>query len=249
MLYLVALHLGGTLQTLGHGLRGETLLIGILDGVAHKVVVLEHQPSVGRQEAQQRLLLLDARQLRHDVYPATTLLRQLVLHLEGADGVYLVAEEVDAEGKLVTEGEDVEDAAAQGKLPRLVDVVDLVETEVAQCLQHLVDIGRLALLQRQRAVVEVLARHHHLGQCLGIGDDEQTATFHGTMYIVHGRQHLGTQYLAGRVLLAVLDGPPIRRGEVEHGRLAHDLAQVVVEVARLVDILKHEKHCLTRLLS
>ena len=95
----------------------------------------------------------------------------VVVDLEGADGVDLVAKEIDTVGVFVAEGVDVEYAATKGKLAGLVDVVDLAEPQLAQTGAEIADHHRLALLQEQRAVVKVLARHHHLGQGLGMGND------------------------------------------------------------------------------
>ena len=171
LFYLAGLHFGGILQTLRQGLRRKALLVGALDGFAHKCEVLAYQDGVFGQELQHGVLLHLGRQLGHDVGLLAALLRQLVLHLKGTYGVYLVAEEVDAEGVLATVAEHVEDAAAQGELAGLVDIVHLVEPQLAQLFQHVVGLHRLPLLQGQRPAVQLLAGDHHLGHGLGMGHD------------------------------------------------------------------------------
>ena len=172
--YLVLLHLCGILQTLGHGLRGEALLPSLLHAVAHKVEVLGSEKGVGGQELEQRILVLDHRQLRDDVDVVAPLSRELVLHVEGAYGVDVVAEEIDTEGELTAEGIDIEDAATQRKLPRLIDIVHLMETEVAQRLADVIGTDGLAHAQRQHTVVETLARHHLLGDGIRVSDYVKT---------------------------------------------------------------------------
>ena len=130
-LNLAPLHLGGSLKALGHGLGAEALLIDALHSFACILVVHEHQRGTSREEAQQRLFLVDAIHLGHYVDAPATVARQLVVNLERAYGVNLIAKEVDAVGIFVAEAVDVEDASAQGELPRLVDIVDLAEAQRA----------------------------------------------------------------------------------------------------------------------
>ena len=269
LFYLLGFHLRSSLQALFHGLRRETLLIGALDGLASVVVVAEHEDGIVGQEGEQRRFLLCHAHLRHDGGLLATLLRQLILHLEGADGVDVVAEEVDAERILVAEAEYVEDAAAQGKLSGLVNVVYLAETQLTQFLQHLLHIYCLSLSQRQRVVVKLLARHHHLGQGFrerynveptpipspreGGGNVTLQRLSRGKSIFqtplpwggVGGglqlRQHLCAQDFVGRVFLSVFHGPLVAGGEEQHVAVAHLLRQVVVKIACLLSVLQDEE--------
>ena len=133
-LNLALLHLCGFSQSLLQGLLREAVLIDAFDGFADELKVFHYQQGVAGQELQDRLFLFYGCELGHDVHAVAAFLRQLVLHLEGADGVDVVAKEVDAEWEFVAIGIDVEDGAAQGKLTRLIDIIDLAETKVAQRL-------------------------------------------------------------------------------------------------------------------
>ena len=131
--YLFSLHLGGALQLLGKALRGESVLVYLRYTVVDKGKVAQHHHRVRCEVLQEGLLHgLRGRKLGHYLHVVAALFRQLVFYAEGAYGVYLVTEEVDAEGIFTTVGVDVEDAAAHGKLPRFVYIVGLVEAEFAQ---------------------------------------------------------------------------------------------------------------------
>ena len=91
----------------------------------------------------------------------STLVR-LDQHLAGQrvdldDALDLVAPELDAHGDLLVGREDLERVAAHAELAaREVDVVALV-VDVGQEAQHLVALARLALAQRHRDLVVLLA--------------------------------------------------------------------------------------------
>ena len=97
--------------------------------------------------------------------------RELCLNLEGAYAVNLVAEEVDTEGVFRGVGEDVDDATTHGKLPRLIHIVDPLEALAHKRCFHLGELYGVAHGQGHGAVSDRVARHHHLGQGVGIGDD------------------------------------------------------------------------------
>ena len=167
---LRALHMGKN-EAFLQGLLREALLIDALDGLANKLLVAHHQQGVLWQELQNRLLLFNGRELWHDVHAVAALLRQLVLNLEGADGVDIVAKEIKTKRKLMTVGIDIEDGATQGKLTRFIDIVNLAEAKLTQGLADAVHADALVLCQCQTTGIQLLARHHHLGQCLRIGDN------------------------------------------------------------------------------
>ena len=99
------------------------------------------------------------------------ILRQLILHLKGADRVDVITEKVDTIGVFTTEGIDIKDGAAHGELSWFIDIIHLSEAETAQGLLYLSDADRLVFLQHQCLRVHVLLRHYHLRQCLRTGDN------------------------------------------------------------------------------
>ena len=99
--------------------------------------VLGCQKCVFRKELQERNLLLGERcQLRDYLYLLQLAMRQLALHFKGADGVDVVAKEINAVGQLAAERVDVDDASTNSELPGLVNIIGLLEPEVAQGLLY-----------------------------------------------------------------------------------------------------------------
>ena len=225
----------------GNGLRSERLVVHLLDALAQPEEVAHGQHGISGQEVEEgdhasRALLLEVvAEVGHDDDAVLPVLRQLRLYLEGADALHLVAEEVDAVGILRGEGEDVDDAAAHGILAGFVDIIHALE---AVAVQHLGDEGHvhpLVGVQLQGLVGQFGARHHLLGQGVGIGDDAE-----GRVGPLQAAQHLGAQYLVGGILLPVLDGAAERRGEEQHFRIAQHLHQVVIEIAGFFHIAQDE---------
>ena len=249
LLQLALFHLRLSLQLLRHGLRGEPLLVNPVYGIAHIEEVLESQHGVFRQEMQERhLLFRQRRQFGYDLHPLQLPVRELRLHLERADGLDVVAEEVDAERQLVRVGIHVDDAAAHGELPRFVDIVGLAESERPQGLFHLDDAGVLSDGQRQPPFVQLPLRHHQLRQGRRLGHDEERQR--ALLLRIQGgepRQHLRPQYLVAGIALPVLHSAPVGRGIEEHIRhpvlavFRHgDRPEVVIEIAGLIAVVQHE---------
>ena len=237
LFYLVLFQLRSTFQ-FHPGLIGKTLLIGTVYRIADIEEVLHHQQRILGQEREKRYFLLrHRRQLRHDLYPVATFLRQLILHLEGTDGVDVIAEEVNAERIFATVGIDVEDGAAQGKLTRFVDIVHLAETELAQCFLNRRHGDGLVFLQDEGTRIEILFRHHQLCQCFRISHNIAERGL-----LCKPRKNFGAENLIGGIALGILDGPTITAGEEQHIPVAQQLRQVVIEIARLLGILKDKKH-------
>ncbi len=87
---------------------------------------------LGDHEVEERLALRRGIDIGGDVHALQPALAQLGLHVKRADGVYLVAEEVEAVGQLAGVAEYVEDGAAHGKLSGFVHIVHLAESQLAQ---------------------------------------------------------------------------------------------------------------------
>ena len=105
------LHLGSFFHTLLQGLRRETFVVGTPNGIVHIQEVLDHQHRIGRQKREKRHPLLHHSQLRHYLHLLALVFRQLGVHLESADRVYVVTEEVYAERQLTAVGVDIQNAA------------------------------------------------------------------------------------------------------------------------------------------
>ena len=70
--------------------------------------VADDQYAVGREEAEKRhFLCCQLRQFGYNLHRLPLFLRQLVLHLERADGIYLISKEVDTERQFTGEGIDI----------------------------------------------------------------------------------------------------------------------------------------------
>ena len=236
---LLLLHLGGSLHPFGQCLRRETVLVYLVHSVTDVGKVFHHKQGVLGQETREgHLLLRHGGQFGHNLYLLALVLGELCLHLEGADGVNLVAEEVKAEWILRTVGINVDDAAAHGKLSRLIHIVGLGEIELAQPLFQFHDVHLLSGLEHNGPFVEPGLRHHQFAQRLWTGHHIEIA-FAVLRYLA---QHLGAQYLVGCVALAVFHGASIGGRVEKHLADAEHLGQVVIEIAGFVGILQHKHH-------
>ena len=233
----------------GHGLWREGLVAHLPHALAQPQEVARGQHRPRLQEVQERhhaaraAPLQVAAQVGDDDHRVAPLARELRLHLERAQALHLVAEEVDAEGILRREREHVDDAAAHGILPRLVDIIHVLETIAAQHVDHKLHVDPLAHVQLQRLLVQLLPRDDLLHQRVGIGDHAEAAQRRPRPVgrgLAQAAQHLGAEYLVGGILLPVLDGAAERRGKEQHLLLAQHLRQVVVEVTRLLEVAPDE---------
>ena len=176
-----------------------------------------------------------AAKVGHDDDSVLPLQGELTLDVEGADGLDLVAEEVDTERILRREGEDVDDAAAQRILTRLVDVVRTLEAIVVEDLSDERHVHLLPRMELEGLVVQLGDGHDLLCQRIGIGDDSKHR-----VRLAQAAEDLGAEYLAGGVLLTILDGAAERRGKEEYLPVAQHLHEVVVEVACLFRVAQDE---------
>ena len=207
-------------------------------GLAEVVDLAGDDDGLRRQEREDALAVLRL-QFGHDEHLLLTLHRQLRLHLEGADGVDLVVEEIDAEGPLVRETVDIHDAAADGELTWFVDVVDTQESEVEERLLHIADVGLLPPAEVQRLLRHLLLRGHQFGQGLRVGYDEEEGRGSGGRG--NAAEHLGAEDFVGGIALTVLHGTAERTGEEEHAVVAQDLHQVVIEVTGLLAVVGNKQ--------
>ena len=172
---------------------------------------------------------------RHDGDLAEPLLGKLRLYVEGAYGVYLVVEEVEAVGKFVGVGEDVEDGASAGELARFIHVVDVPESQFLKPVFHFGDVGLPGGSELKGALLQLLAHRHPLGKRVGVGDDPSYAP--GPPAV----DSLGAEYLLGRVDTPVFDVAFVA------ARKKRNLAsgytrEVVVEISGGVGVIGHDHH-------
>ena len=211
---------------------GDGLLGDGLHALLQPVHIVANEQRVGAGKFEERGSRLGRAAIVQYVDAVELLLRELGLDIEGADAVDLVTEEVDAVRQFVTEREHIQDGAAQGKLPRLIHIIHLAETEVAQAAASVGEVECGVHLDVDGGLIHHLAGAHLLGKRLG--ESHYTVQFALRVPLA---EHLGAQYLVGRVNLPVLDVALVARGEDEHLLVAHNLAQVVIDVARLVEVV------------
>ena len=144
------------------------------DAFAHPLYILAGDDGRRGQELHERdaaCLVLAETGCNGDLCQA--LFRELRVDLEGAERVDLVAEEVDTIGVLGRIAEDVEDGAAHGKLPGLIDIIDALETSVDKHIGHKFRIDLLLLVEGDDGILHLLALCHLFGQGLGIGHHKE----------------------------------------------------------------------------
>ena len=171
-----------------------------------------------------------------DAHLLQALLAELRLDIEGAYRVDIVAPEVDAVGQLVAVREHVQNRTAHAVLPGFIHIVGGREAQLAQPCGHLGQVGRATRAQLHGARLHVLATAHTLGQCLGVGDHPAHA-----WVVIPAVEHFGAQDLVGGIHLAILDVTLVTRREDKHLLVVGQLAQVVIHVARLVQIVDNDQ--------
>ena len=242
--YLGALHLGCCLEPLGERLLCESLVVDMSHGLAHIVEVSHHEQCALGQELRERHFLGRRGQFGHDVGRLPYFLRELALDVEGAYGVNLIAEEVDAEGQLAAVGVDIDDAASLCELSRFVDIVLLLHAPLPHLFHQFVGFHLVAHIEVYGLVLESFFRHHELAERLGARHDDESVGL-GVAFgcgPCQPCQHLGAQYSVGRIALRILHRPAVGRRVEEHLVLPQYLEQVVVEIAGLLGILQHGEH-------
>ena len=168
---------------------------------------------------------------------------QLVLHGERTDGIDFVAEEINTKREFAGVRKDVEDAAANGELPGLVNVIGFFEAEFDESVAQCCEVNGLSHAERESLIVQLFFRHHEFGQGAGRGYD-----IDGRSRSAHACEHFCAQYFVGGIALPVFRGPAIGRWEEQHALRIHHLCKIVVEVARFVGVGQYEEcrtlHCL-----
>ena len=167
--------------------------------------------------------------------------RQLAFHLKGTEAVNFVAKEINTVGVFGREREDIDEAAAHGKLAGFVDIVHVFEAIAAQHVGNECHVYPFSAMQFQGFVFQFHFRHYFFGQCVGVSDDAQLLAV-----LLQAAQYLGAQYFVGGILLPVFDGTAERGGEEEHLLRAQCLAEVVIEVAGFFQVAQNEERTALR---
>ena len=218
------------------------LVVELGDAVAHIAEIAGNKHRVvGQKVGKRHFCALHFRKIRHNFRCLTTFFRELVLHLESTNRINLVTKKVDAERQFTRKRINVENRATHGKLPWLIDVIDLLETQFAQLMFQFHDVGILPRFEFHDALVHRIFRHDQLGQCFGISNYQQT------FVSAKPCDDLRPQNFVGGVALSVFRSTTIRRREKQHvgarGLLLHEnLRQVVKKIACLVVIRQNEEH-------
>ena len=214
--------------------RRYGIFVNLVDMFLYPEEILHGQNTILRNELKERHELPTARyaQFRHNGNALLLLLRELCIHLESTDTVYLIAKKVDAVGIFGCIGEHIDNATTQGILPRLIDIVHPLEAEVRQDIHNSIDFRMSTHFQFQCTAGEFTARHDFLCHRFGTSHDTHVVS------LLNAAQHLGTENLVSGVFLSVLNGPTIRRRKEQDIFLAIDLRQVVVEIARLFHVVQ-----------
>ena len=135
-------------------------------------IILKRQRTALGQEVEERdLIPCPTLEVRHDAHLLHLVARELRLNLKRTYAVNLIPEEVDTVGILRRIGKHVDDATTHGKLPRLIHIVHTLKTLAHQRRLHLGNLHRVAYSKAHRAVVQGIARHHQLGQGIGVRDN------------------------------------------------------------------------------
>ena len=162
------------------------------------------------------------------------LFRELGLDIEGADSLHLISKEVNAVRIFAREREDIEDTTTHGVLPRLIDIIDPLESVAVQDIGHEHIVQLLARMDLKRVLFQHVAGYDLLGQRVGIGYNHELL-----LRVLQDTQGLGPQYLVRRINMPVLDIPPVGRGEEIDGRTRRKLHQIMIEVPGLLQIVQH----------
>ena len=113
--------------------------------------------------------------------------RQLRGYFESAHGIYLLAEKVEPHGTVFRIRENIHDSASYGILPRLVDEIHALESELRKFLLDNLHRNAHADTQRQRPALQLAASRHCFGHGLGIGTDNRIAPLGLAEHIQHCR--------------------------------------------------------------
>ncbi|MNS01600.1 hypothetical protein D3C72_328850 [compost metagenome] len=161
----------------------------------------------------------------------------LALGIEGADGVHLVIEEVDAIGAAAAHGEEIQQGAAGGELA---------------VLQHLLHrhIARLGQTPPQLLQVEALAAGHHQAVFVEIGLGRRAQHQGGDGHYQHAAAHLrqpveGLEALGDDVLMGgegvVGQGFPVREHQHRAALVGQQVLQLLFEAQGTRGIGSHQQ--------
>ena len=161
-------------QTFCHSLLGEAFLVDAVNGITNVQEVFHHHQCLLRKERQKRhLTLFYNSQFRYYLHLFTLIFRQLGVNLESTDRVYIITKKINTIWKLTTIGIDIKNAASQGKLSWLIDIVNLLKSPFTQGLGSSISIQHVPLTKHQRPIIQYFLRNNQFSYSLWIGNDEK----------------------------------------------------------------------------
>ena len=163
---------------------------------------------------------------------------ELTLRVEEADRLHLIADEVDPHRQVLCVGVDVDQTTTDGKLPRHIDVVRLLEAQRPESLAERLPL--ILLPERDVDMPRLILRlvGKALRQRRRIGDDDPWWLSATPQPI----SDLAPEHLIGRIWLSVSDAATVERGEEKDLLLApHQGDQVTLQVARTLLIVTYEE--------
>ena len=173
---------------------------------------------------------------RNDFDGIALILRKLVFDVEGADGINLITEEIDTERIFATVGIDVEDASTNGKLPRLIDVISLLKSEITQLMHDIYLCCLLSDSKFEDSLIQNLLGNHEFRQGIRIRNDIDLLASRQSC------QHFRSQDFVCRIPLTVLDGAAVAGRKEEDTLLSQHLRKIMIEITRFICIIENEKH-------
>ncbi len=226
-------------DTLGLLQIGEGSAPDVVDLAQDEIGVVEPKSGIAADESGQR----NARgigggiQIGDDGDFGELLGRKLARNLETPDGIDLVAEEIDAVGLALGKGKDVDDTAANGILPGLVDEINARESGVDERLLETADGQPVADTDLDQPLLQRLCVGDPLGQSLGISTEDAVTR---TVEIPEGVQRRGTLDNALRILGAISGGSLPSRGKEEDVLLVEQRVEIIEEVSSGIAVLGDE---------
>ena len=213
-------------------LARETFVVDAADGGEHEGDVgTDYHGALGQEvgERHERTGLL--LHVGNNADLLLLLARQLALHFKGADGIYVVAEEVDAVGVFGGEGEYVQQTTAQGIFARLVNVIYAAESQFFETVSQFREVVARTATKGQRAGLHLLLRGNALCQSIGMAHHEKALRIPGLLPARQSSQYVRAQYFIGCIALGILHRTAIGGRIKQDILIAEYLHHIMVEIA------------------
>ena len=257
--YLLLFLLGSTSHSIVQRLWRETLVVCLTNDINNEAHIVANKHTTLWQELRKRhFLLRESSKLRHDVDFLALVGWELILNLECAYRLNLIAEEIKTERQVIRERIHIENASANSKLPRLIYIILHTETEVAQLMLNVRDIDSLSYGKMYCTVIKDCLINRHFCKGRRIGNDEERRTWQLICLFWSGssiirrifysilserrqsRENLCTENLVCSISLTVFYGTSITWREEKSWCI--QLHQIMIEIACFVGISKNKNY-------